>query len=88
MRNGKYSTSEKGTLSSGFKHHIKCVTTEVKTLHSTKLRDRKGNESRDESHEEQSPAPYLSTLATSLYCDPPRTLFTVHRLHRAIPFVN
>lgn len=43
-------------MNSAFKHHLKCVATEVGLIHSPKLRDRKGNESRDESPKEQSPS--------------------------------
>lgn len=65
-------------MSSGFKHHIKYLTTKRGPLHSTELRDRKGDESRNESHGEQSPASYLSTLAPSLHCNLKRTPFIVH----------
>lgn len=75
-------------MSSGFKHHIKCVTTKVGFFHGLKLRDRKGNESRDESRKEWSPTPYLPTLAITVHCNLARTLFFLHRLPRVILFLN
>lgn len=51
------------------------------------LRDRKRNEPRNVTWR-TGPRALLSYLATSLYCNPVRTLFTIHSLPRPILFLN